>query len=290
MSSPYIRRRRLAAELRTLREERGMTADELAERIFRSRTSISKLENARGRPDLGDVMKVLDILGVTGDRWEELLVLSRQAAERGWWDKYGNSMGHRQRMYADLEFAAATIRGYYQVAIPGILQTPEFMWALIDLDKADGPLPYKPDRMVSARLQRQQHAFRPDGPSWDLIVDEFLIRRLAVPSNVMRAQLLHLIKTVSAEPRLTLRLLPINARIESGFPAKSSFFIYTFPDRDEPPLAVADTVTDDIVHTEPRDVARYVELHERLVVASISQVKSLGLLEEAANHLADLAG
>ncbi|MCP9954243.1 helix-turn-helix domain-containing protein [Actinomadura madurae] len=84
MTSPFVRRRRLGAELRTLREQSGMTADELARRIYRSRMTISKLENARCRPDIGDVVKIMKILGVTGDRFDALFKIACDAAERGW--------------------------------------------------------------------------------------------------------------------------------------------------------------------------------------------------------------
>ena len=64
MTSPYIRRRRLAAELRKLREARGLTTDELARLVYQSRTKISKLENAQIRPDVGEIMTMVEALGV----------------------------------------------------------------------------------------------------------------------------------------------------------------------------------------------------------------------------------
>src|SRR5947208_1383333 len=109
MTSPFVRRRRLAAELRSLREERGLTADEVAQRLHQSRMKVSKLENARVRPDLAEVMKILDVLSVRGAKWEEIVRIARDAAERGWWDAYGDSMGERQRIYADIESGAKTI-------------------------------------------------------------------------------------------------------------------------------------------------------------------------------------
>ncbi|WP_254716152.1 helix-turn-helix transcriptional regulator [Actinomadura sp. WMMB 499] len=266
-----------------------MTADELSRLIFRSRTTISKLENARCRPDVADVMKILDALGVTGDRWTAILTLAGQAADRGWWDAFGNTMGARQRMYADIESDANTIRGYYQVAVPGILQTPDFTQALVEYDKTEGPLIYRPDRMIEARQRRQQVALRSGGPRCDFILDEFVIRRLAVPPRVMSNQLRHLVETVSTWPHLTVRLLPVEARIEGGL-ARSTFTIYSFPDPDDPTMAIADTISADVVHTEPVEVTRYAELFERLRDATTSPARSLTLLEEAANELAGLAG
>ncbi|RKS73193.1 helix-turn-helix protein [Actinomadura pelletieri DSM 43383] len=290
MSSPFVRRRRLATDLRTLREQRGLTADDVAGRIYRSRMMISKLENARCRPDIGVVMKFLDVLEPPADQYQNIVTIARDAAERGWWDAYGDTMGARQRMYADIESGAATIRGYNQFGLPGILQTPRFALALVELDKADGPLAYHPDRMLEARLRRQEAGFGPSGPNYELVLDEFVIRRLAVPTDVMGAQLMHLVETATAEPRLTIHVLPINARIEGGFLARSTFAIYTFPDPQDHPIAIADTVNADLVHTETSEVTRYVELYKRLRTASLSPVRSLTFLEDVANELRDLAG
>jgi transcriptional regulator with XRE-family HTH domain len=153
VTSPFVRRNRLATELRTLREQRGMTAEDLSRQIFRSRVTISKLENARCRPQIGDVLKILDALGVPDGEWRRILDIARAAAERGWWDTYGDAMGPRHRLYADIESGADTIRGYNQMSIPGLVQSPEFIQAIIDLDLAEGSeLDYVPERLVAARL------------------------------------------------------------------------------------------------------------------------------------------
>lgn len=59
MPSPYVRRRQLAAEIRKLRESRGLTADGLASLMFYNRAKISRLENAQRRPDLAEIMNIL---------------------------------------------------------------------------------------------------------------------------------------------------------------------------------------------------------------------------------------
>ncbi|MFA1550442.1 helix-turn-helix domain-containing protein [Actinomadura chokoriensis] len=76
MVSPYVRRQRLATELRKLREERGLMADELAKRIHYSRMKISRLENAHGRPDVADVITILDALNVPEKQWTEIVRLA----------------------------------------------------------------------------------------------------------------------------------------------------------------------------------------------------------------------
>jgi transcriptional regulator with XRE-family HTH domain len=290
MSSPFVRRRRLAAELRALREERGLTADKLSRLIHQSRMKISKLENAHIRPDLAEVMKILDVLGVTGDKWHEVVRIAREAAERGWWDTFGEAMGDRQRLYADIESGAKTIREYQPGAVPGILQTPEYTWALIELAKAEGPISYLPERLTEARLQRQRTVLRPDGPQYEVILDEVGLRRFSVPPEVMRAQLHHIIKIAETEPRVTIRVFPLVTGMVQTLMPRSQLILFTFPDPSDPPMAVAETVSADLIHTEPDEVSRYVRRYEYVRYAALSEVSSLTLLSELADQIIDQAG
>ncbi|MCW2944623.1 MAG: DNA-binding transcriptional regulator, XRE-family domain [Actinoallomurus sp.] len=290
MTSPFVRRRRLAVELRTLREEAGMTTDRLSKLIHQSRMKISRLENAHIRPDLAEVMKILDILGVKGDRWHEVVRIARDAAEKGWWDAFGDAMGSRQRLYADLESGAKTIREYCQTAMPGVLQTPEFTWALVELDKGKGPIDYRPERMAEARLQRQRIVRRQGGPRYEVILDEFVVRRLAVPEAVMQAQLRHIIDVATDEAHVTVRVLPYDARIAGGLLPKSPFHLFTFADPADPTMAVADTVNADLVYTEPKEVAVYTEHYDRLREASLTDSGSLAFLEKMADQLINKSG
>ncbi|GAA0600952.1 helix-turn-helix domain-containing protein [Actinomadura livida] len=290
MSSPFVRRRRLAAELRTLREQNGITADELARRIYRSRMTVSKLENARCRPDIRDIVKILKVLGVTGERFDAIFKIACDAADRGWWDAYGDAMGARQRMYADLESGAATIREYHQLALPGLLQSVEYHWALIELDRLEGSeMNYVPEKSVEARQCRQQNLFRRNGPSLEVIIDEFLLKRLAVSPLVMAAQLKHMVQLVTREPRFTILVLPLDARLPPGRLPASAYTIYEFPDPDDPRLVVAET-SNRLVHTTPDEVKGYDRLHDRLRQAALPSLESLSLLTDTADRLSEQAG
>jgi transcriptional regulator with XRE-family HTH domain len=290
MPSPYVRRRRFAAELRKLREERGMTAEELGQVLFHSRTKITRLENAQVRPNVAEIMDLLERLDVTGNRYDKMLRLARDAAAKGWWDRYSSSMGPRQRLYADLECGAKSIRSYNQTCIPGLLQTPEFIAALVELDRCQGPLTYRPDRMTDARLRRQQELLREDGPSYEAVLDEYVLHRLAIPAQVMAAQLKYMIQLVSEHERLTLRVLPYEARIPGGLLPQVSFHLFTYPDPGDTPLAVIDTVTTDLILSKRREIARYIEVHNRLREAALSCSASLAYLGQAADRLINKTG
>ncbi len=107
-----------------LRESRGLTTDGLARLMFYNRAKISRLENAQVRPDLAEIMNMLNALEITGSQYDKFLKLAHEAAQKGWWDKYGVSMGPRQKLYADLEYNAETVREYNQTLMPAVLQAP----------------------------------------------------------------------------------------------------------------------------------------------------------------------
>ncbi|WP_245637872.1 helix-turn-helix domain-containing protein [Actinomadura rubrobrunea] len=290
MPSPYVRRRRLAAELRRLREERGLTAEELGQVLFHSRTKITRLENAQVRPNLAEIMDLLERLEVTGPRYDKILRLARDAAAKGWWDRYGASMGPRQRLAADLESNADTIRGYDQSAFPALLQIPEYVDALVELDERQGTLDYRPDRMAHARTQRQQRLLQPGGPTYEAILDESMIHRLAVPPEIKAAQLRHITTLVSSEEHIRVMVLPSDKPIPGGFLPKASFYLYTFPEPGDPPLVVVDTITTDLILTQRNEVKRYTDMYDRLREAALSPDDSIAFLKRVADRLTDQAG
>jgi transcriptional regulator with XRE-family HTH domain len=290
MPSPYVRRRQLAAEIRKLREANGLTAEQLGQMVFHSRTKITRLENAQVRPDLAEIMNMLDIMEITGSRYDRLLQLAREAAQKGWWDRYGMSIGPRQKLYADLEYSASTVREYNQTAMPGALQCSEFVTALVDLDRCQGRLDYHPERMAQARMRRQEELLRPDGPAYEVVLDEYVIHRLAVSPEVMAAQLDHLVSIVTAKEMITVRVLLYNAQIPGGHLPQSSFYLYTFPESGDPPMAVVDTVTTDLVVTKQTEVSRYTGMYNRLREAALSPSDSVTFFEQVANQLTDQTG
>jgi transcriptional regulator with XRE-family HTH domain len=279
--SPYVRRLRLAAELRALRAERGLTHEQLARRIGGNRAHISRLENGHG-VDQADIIKILDALDVQGDRWTQMITIAREASERGWWES-NKAMGQRQALYANLEAGARTIREFQMTFLPGLLQTPEFTRARVDADTLTGPIDFTAEKTIEARNSRQRMLNRPNGPTYDVVVDEVAIRRAAAPPEVVKAQLYHLAATVNGSPKTTLRVLPVNATIEGHVVPRSAFSIYTFPDPGDPTVVAVDTVTDDIVLTNPDDVKRYDELYGRLHGAALSRSDSLNFLLGMAN-------
>ena len=276
MISPYVRRLRLAAELRALRTQGGLTHEQLAKKTGQSRAQISRLENGHGA-DQDDVMKILDALGVDGHRWTQIMTIAREAGERGWWES-NKAMGARQALYANLEAGATTIREFQVAFLPGLLQTPDFARARVEAERLTGPVSFEPESAIEARNGRQRMLNRPGGPTYEVIIDEVAVRRGAAPPEVVKAQLYHIAMTVNGRPRVTVRVLPIDTVIDGYSVPRSAFSIYTFSDPGDPTVVAVDTVTDDLLLTDEQAVKRYDELYGRLHDAAFSVDDSLDLL------------
>jgi transcriptional regulator with XRE-family HTH domain len=278
--SPYVRRLRLAAELRSLRTDRGLTHEQLANHAGISRHTLSRLENGHV-VDQHDVLKILEALQVVGDDWTRIVTIAREAAERGWWESI-KDMGARQALYADLEAGAATIREFQVSFLPGLLQTAEFTRARVQADGLGDSESWVADKAVEARIGRQRMLRRPGGPRYDVIIDETAIRRRAAPADIVKAQLYQIAAQVNTEANTTVRVLPLSARIDQYNVPRSAFSIYTFPDAGDPTVVAVDTVTDDLILTDGDDVQLYEALYQRLGDAALSVTDSVQVLIDVA--------
>ena len=285
MISPYVRRLRLGSELRVLRAEAGLTAAQLAKQIGRSRADISRLENGHV-VDQADVLKILDVVSVDGERWTKIMTIAREASETGWWES-SKEMGDRQAMFANLEAGATAIRDYQQIFIPGLLQTPEYVRARTDPATLEGLSNGTPDGIVAGRMMRQRMFRRPGGPEYAAIVDELAVRRPAARPAVVKKSMYHMATLVNENPKITLRVLPVDAQIEGYAIPRTSFTIYSFADPDDPTVVAINTGTAELFLTEPADVALYELLFDRLSKGALPEPRSLDLIIEAAARLPD---
>lgn len=71
-------------KLQTLRKQRGLTQEELAESLYVSRTAISKWESGRGYPNIEPLNAIAAFFSVTIDALlsgDEVLTIAGQPAE-----------------------------------------------------------------------------------------------------------------------------------------------------------------------------------------------------------------
>jgi transcriptional regulator with XRE-family HTH domain len=286
MISPYVRRRRLATELIALREEHGYSADRVYREAGIQRHKLSRMENAKIRPDQDDIVRILDLFQVPSPRRQQIMTIAVDAGQRGWWEAYDDEMGPRQALFADLEAGAQAIAEYQMTALPGLLQIPAYTEARVLAERGAYPPRFRIERSMQARATRQSVLDRPGGITYEVVIDELAVRRPAAPPEVVRAQLDHLIEVGFHRKAVTIRVLPLDARIERYAIPRSPFFTYRYADPGDPVVVAVDTITSDLVLTDPAEVATYLGLYDQLREAALSPADTLDFLADAAQEFA----
>jgi len=220
-ASPTARRRRLAAELRRLRERADLVGDQVAERMGWSTSKVSRIENARTAPRPAEIKKLLLLYGIEGEHAEQLMALAQEANRKGWWEGYSGALPDAHSEYIGLEAEATCSRHWAPEFVTGLVQTPDYARALIESHaRAIAPVP--PGEIqgrVEARMIRQKLLERDPPFELDLIFDESVLLRRIGSSTIMLGQLGHLL-AISELPTVRLRILPLDgphAIITGGF-------------------------------------------------------------------------
>lgn len=272
--SPTVRRRRLARELRQLREAAGFkTADEVTKRLEWAAGKVNRLEKALAvQPRVADIRLLLDTYGVTDEATREaLFTLTREARQRGWWTAYGALTDN----YVEFEAAAKKISTYELAVVPGLLQTPAYAtalqrgWLMRDEKEIE--------RLVKLRMERQQILTDDDPPQLWAVIDEAAIMRSFGSPEAKAKQLQRLIETERLE-HVTVQVLPMNVAPHPGL--SGSFVILDY--EDDPSL----------VYREARPGSTYMEgaaeVEERRTVFQHLSATALGP-DESIAHLRRLA-
>ncbi|XVU28146.1 helix-turn-helix domain-containing protein [Actinoplanes sp. CA-054009] len=288
--SPYVRRRSLAKEIRRLRGEHGCNAADLARAVGFTPQHLSAIENARIRPDLDLVSGICDYLQVGSNRRDDIITAATDGWARGWWESQADQIGTRQALYADLESGTAAIAEYAFSLIPGLLQTAEFADARIRSDPGRQSEQVDPVMAVAARAHRQQMLLAAEGPRYDVVIDEFAVRRCAADRHIVGKQLRHIVDLCRAHGSVTVRILPVSAVIKGHSAPRSAHSIYKYRDRHATLAVAVDTLTTDLVFTEVTEIDAYKHLHSRLKAASLSPEESVRMLDSIAEQPSSTEG
>ncbi|MFI6321329.1 helix-turn-helix domain-containing protein [Nonomuraea sp. NPDC050556] len=210
--SPTLRRRRLAAELRRLREAADLNGAQVAKKLGWSTSKISRIETGQVVPQRKDVQDLLKCYGTPKVRAALLMGLAADAERKGWWEAYASDLHDVLSTYIGLESEAAEILGWQTSVVPGLLQTREYALAVNGLDLILGSTsPARVERTVEIRLRRQARLSAPTPLVLSMIIDEAVLLRRYGDEDVMRGQLLHLLKAAEL-PNVTLRVLRLADR------------------------------------------------------------------------------
>jgi transcriptional regulator with XRE-family HTH domain len=275
-SGPTVRRMLVGAQLRRLRTEAGLSREEAGEAIRASEWKIHRLENGQVGFKDRDIGDLLRLYGVTDpDDIAGFLQFAREANAPGWWQQYGDLLPQWFKAYVDLESAATLIRTYEGQLVPGLLQTEDYMRAVIGAH-LDEP-PEEAERRVALRMARQTLLTRPDRPRLWAVIDEAALRRPVGSPEAMRGQLERLIAATKLV-NVVLQILPFRAGAHPGM--VGAFSILRFADGELPDVVYVEHLTSAQYLDRRDDVNRYLHVMDRISMRAAPPDKTMDILHK----------
>ncbi|MFI5978286.1 helix-turn-helix domain-containing protein [Streptomyces sp. NPDC051452] len=274
-NGPAVRRRKLGAELRTLRTRAGFTSGEAAHLVGWHQSKVSRIETGASGVKPADLRLLLDAYGVRDRHLRELLLMLAGSEDAGgrnrWWHAYRGVLPPTYRDFISLESQASTMRTLETTVVPGLLQTAEYARAVTRAavkDLAEERL----DALVEVRLARQD-VLRSNPPlKLSAVLDEAVLRREVGGPRVMARQRERLLEAAHL-PQVRLQVLPLTAGAHVGL--TGPFVIFSFPSTSDLDVVVLDQLTSSLYLERKEDLVAYTEAFNTLRRHALSPEESL---------------
>jgi len=280
--SPTVRRKRLTGELRRLREQAGLTCEDVGKRLECSGTRISRMETGRIGARPGDVRELLEIYGVTGAEADSLVQLARDARRKGWWHAYGRVLPPGFEAYIGLESDAARMCDFQPSVVPGLLQTEDYARAVLR-GAPDAGRGEDVDLRVALRMRRQAILDQPGPPQVRVVLSESALWVQVGGPAVIRAQLRRL-ADLAARPDLSLQILPL--RTAAHAQPVGPFTMLEFADPADPTVVYLEHLTGGLLLEDAAEVQRYRAVFDHLCAEALGAGASADLIMRTADGLA----
>lgn len=266
-----IRAREIGNQLRRYRERAGFSQRGAGQKIALSTASICRIEDGTKTPTPEDVASLLAVYGISGPPRETLIALAREAAERGWWQRHNPEYRRRLNTLASLEARACTITTFELGQIPGLLQAPAYVDALM---REDPQVPsHEVTQRADARIARQQVTFRQNPLHLVAFLDESALHRMPGGAAVMSRQLGHLRKLMERS-NIIIRVVPMSAGPHAG--QIGSFHLLHFTDA--PAVVYTANWASQLYMEDTAEIERYDDAVLWLLKEALDTGESFGLI------------
>ncbi|MFJ9616684.1 helix-turn-helix domain-containing protein [Streptomyces noursei] len=255
------------ARLRSLRESRGWTQDDLADRMEYSSVHISAVETARKSPTLRFSRSADVAFGLVG---------TADAFERQHREINHGSLLEGFPEYVKYEGRAVEIRLYEVGVIPGLLQTPEYA-ATREADEVrrEAATPEQAEERVALVSRRQASLVRTPSPLIHAVLDESCVRRPMGDPTIMNAQFDRLLKFAEM-PNTVFQIAPFEMGARRSFTLPVT--VLTMPDRSI--MSYAESAQRGHLERETPFVANILTAYHQLTAEALSQAASVAMIEQ----------
>lgn len=240
-----------------------MTLRAASERFEWSETKMWRIETGRSPVRALDVEMMCAVYGTDADATSALMSLAREARTPSWWQTFGDTVPVGFDVFAGLESAATRIDTYASDVMPGLLQTSDYVRAVVRTG-FPGASTEDVESRVRFRMARQAILSGNRPPVLRAALSETVLRRPMGNDPVMAAQLAHLVY-VAGLPGISIRVVPLAVEAHPGALA-GAFVVMHFPSPTggigEPTTVYGDTYTGGYYHDKEAEVTQYTEAFE----------------------------
>ncbi|WP_433332027.1 helix-turn-helix domain-containing protein [Spirillospora sp. CA-294931] len=256
-TGPPSSQRRLAVELRRLRDLAGVSGRELADRIGISQSKVSRIESGLTLPTAPEVSAWSAAVNASPDTAALLEALTEVAfTEVHRWSQTLRGRPHLQGDIQEVESASQRVMVFENAIVPGLLQTAEYarrVFAFFAPDGTEADL----SAAVAGRLDRQLALFD-QARRFEFLITEAALRWRPGPARLLLAQL-DRIASLATLDNVTIGLLPHAAEAVTYVP--HGFALFDLRDdsragRGET-IAMVETVHANLTVNDAESVTRY---------------------------------
>ncbi|WP_128378658.1 helix-turn-helix domain-containing protein [Streptomyces cavernae] len=277
---PTTRRRQLGADLRRLRELRGLTLEEAGARVGISKATLSRYETKEGAVKWPAVDALCREYGASDEERFALVELAKGAKIQGWWRSLADPIPESMNLMLTLEDEVVREDHYACMYVPGLLQTRPYAEAVHRASEV--PCPEREvQHMVDVRMKRQELLQRDEPPHIWCVIDEAAVRRVVGGRQVMQEQLGHLV-AASALPHVTIQLLPFSTGAHAA--AVGSFVVLRGP-TNELDVVYVDILGGGLFMEKPQELERYRLAFQYLSAQALDLESSVALIRRISEEL-----
>lgn len=275
--SPMVRQRILAAELRQLRRDAGLTHLELAGRLGWQQGKVSKIESAKQSIGIDAVMAFTEVCQASPEHRDQLLQHAHAARERAWWADYSDVLRTTDKTYLGMVTEADRIHEFAVEVLPAPLRTSTYADSVLRAATTGrAPEPSAAERRLELLLLQQRMLFdQRDAPECEFVLSESALRREVGGADVMSAQLNHL-RSLAGRSNVILRVLPYST---GALPVEGAFSMIEFRASPHPDLAFVPAVGGGVFVESPSEVELYQESMRQLATCSLNPAESRNYLD-----------
>ena len=267
--------KQLADELARRRKDLDLSLRDVAERTGWHNTKISRMENAVIKVAPADIRTVQELYGLSDADVIRLSEMARDSITDAWWKRYERWLSASFVEFLTYENEAARAWSVQHQFMPGLVQTPEYIRAIL----AIGPLrdPGRNDAEYEVRLRRQRLITGADPLVLHVLMAESLLHWQIGGKDVLVGQLKHLCELAERE-NVHIRVLPFERPV-TVYPTD------LFETQSGQAVAFSEASWGTPMYDDPVDIRESRREIERVEASALSEEDTRDLIEQRIREL-----